>query len=81
MSDSNGQVQSFVQYGCSNAPDAIREVRNTLLRVEVDSINGIRWAAMTAEKQAEWTAYRQALLDITKSQGFPDYVTWPNKPE
>ena len=81
MSDLNNQSQSFVSHGRGNAPGVIREVRNTLLRVEVDIINGIRWAAMTTEKQAEWTAYRQALLDITKSEGFPDYVTWPTKPE
>jgi len=81
MSDSNSQTQSYVQYGRSGASEVIREARNMFLRMEVDSINGIRWAAMTTEKQAEWTTYRQALLDITKSEGFPDYVTWPTKPE
>jgi hypothetical protein len=53
------------------------------LETYVDPINAVRWAAMTAEKQAEWTAYRQALLDITVSSDpdFPFKVTWPNKPE
>jgi len=30
---------------------------------------------------AEWSAYRQALRDITAQAGFPWNVTWPTKPE
>lgn len=29
---------------------------------------------------AEWSAYRQALRDITAQAGFPWNVTWPEKP-
>ena len=30
---------------------------------------------------AEWSAYRQALRDITAQDGFPWTVVWPTKPE
>jgi hypothetical protein len=72
---------NFNDLGVIEASKKIREIRDFLLQEYVDKINGIRWAAMTAEKQAEWTTYRQALLDITKSQNFPNQVTWPTKPE
>ena len=35
----------------------------------------------TEEGLAEVKAYRQALRDITKQEGFPDAVTWPNIPD
>ena len=35
---------------------------------------------MTAEKKAEWEAYRQALRDIT-NQSDPFDITWPTLPE
>lgn len=57
-----------------------RGIRNKWLRRNVDSINGVRLAAMTAEKQAEWVAYRQALLDVPAQPGFPDDIVWPTKP-
>ena len=28
-----------------------------------------------------WQAYRQALRDLTKQEGFPQNVVWPTKPE
>ena len=30
--------------------------------------------------QAAWAAYRQALRDVPAQSGFPDNVTWPDKP-
>ena len=30
--------------------------------------------------KAAWATYRQALRDITDQAGFPDNVTWPEKP-
>ena len=61
----------------------VRAERNRRLVTEVDPIvsNALRWAEMTAEKQAEWSAYRTALLDITDQAGFPHDITWPTKPE
>lgn len=60
----------------------IREIRNQLLEETVDKINGVRWASMTQEQQTAWVAYRQALLDITKSgtPTFPFKIVWPDKP-
>lgn len=39
-----------------------------------------RWAAMTAEQQGAWSAYRQALRDVPEQSGFPWEVNWPQKP-
>jgi hypothetical protein len=65
------------------AAEAVRAERGTKLASEVDPVvsNPLRWADLTAEKQAEWAAYRRALLDITAQSGFPHSVVWPTKPE
>ena len=49
---------------------------------EVDAVagNALRWAALDAETQAAWAAYRQALLDVPQQDGFPNTVTWPVAP-
>ena len=64
------------------AAQDIRYQRDVKLTTEVDPIagNALRWAALTADQQAAWTAYRQALLDITTQDGFPNSVVWPTKP-
>jgi len=31
--------------------------------------------------KSDWLAYRTALRDITKQEGFPGSVTWPTPPE
>lgn len=36
---------------------------------------------LTAEKQAAWATYRQALRDITKQSGYPTNVEWPVPPQ
>lgn len=61
---------------------SIRLERDHLLAVVVDPIvsNPLRWADMTAEKQAEWAAYRTALLNLTKQDDFPHNVSWPSQP-
>ena len=58
-----------------------RELRDFYL-AEMDTIlsNPLRWASMTSEQQNAWTTYRQALLDVPAQSGFPDSVTWPEKP-
>jgi hypothetical protein len=65
------------------AAAGVRAERDNRLVAEVDPIvsNALRWADMTVEKQAEWAAYRTALLDITDQAGFPTDITWPTKPE
>ena len=64
------------------AAENVRYERDERLTTEVDPIvtNPLRWADLTEAKQAEWSAYRTALLDITQQDGFPDNVTWPTKP-
>ena len=61
----------------------VRAERDNILVTVVDPIvsNNLRWVDMTSEKQAEWAAYRTALLDITEQAGFPNTITWPTKPE
>ena len=62
--------------------EAARSTRDGILSGIVDPIvsNPLRWADMTAEKQAEWAAYRRALLDISQQSGFPQNVVWPVEP-
>ncbi|MDB4439178.1 phage tail assembly chaperone [bacterium] len=50
---------------------------------EVDAIagNALRWADLTADKQAEWSQYRTDLLNVPQQVGFPHTVAWPTKPE
>ena len=64
------------------AAQAVRGERNMKLASEVDPIagNALRWAALSAEEQATWAAYRQALLDVPEQAGFPHDVAWPVKP-
>jgi hypothetical protein len=59
-----------------------RTIRDSILTNVVDPIvsNPLRWADMAVEKQAEWAAYRRALLDISQQSGFPHDVVWPVAP-
>lgn len=60
-------------------PEQVRATRDMKLATEVDPIagNALRWAALDADTQAAWAAYRQALLDVPAQAGFPHNVTWP----
>jgi hypothetical protein len=49
-------------------------------KAELNMISVIAWAAMTKEKQAEWTEYLKALDAISKQKGYPDSIEWPVKP-
>lgn len=63
--------------------ETVRNDRDSILRNVVDPLvsNPLRWADMTAEKQAEWVTYRRALLDVPQQEGFPTDITWPTQPE
>jgi len=37
-------------------------------------------APLTPEKKLEWTEYRQSLRGITKQEGFPLNIVWPETP-
>ena len=65
------------------AARVVRAERDYRLAPEVDPLvsNPLRWADLTAEKQAEWVAYRRALLDITAQAEFPHGVVWPVAPQ
>ncbi len=53
-----------------------REQRNRLL-AECD---WTQLADYSKPDKADWTAYRQALRDVTKQSGFPEMIEWPVKP-
>jgi hypothetical protein len=57
----------------------VREIRNKQLEI-IDKINPVWYSQMTAEQQQQVIVYRQALLDIPQQTGFPESVTWPEKP-
>lgn len=59
----------------------IRARRAALFRAHVDSLNPIRWEAMSEPQKQAWRAYRQALQDIPQDFANPDDVTWPTRPE
>lgn len=54
----------------------IRAQRNALLQQS----DWTQVADAPVDTQA-WATYRQALRDITEQAGFPDNVSWPDKPE
>jgi len=58
-----------------------RAQRDTLLREVVDSMNPMRWEAMTDTQRDAWRAYRQALLDVPQQEGFPTDTVWPEVPD
>jgi hypothetical protein len=60
----------------------VRGKRDAILSSKVDKSvsNPLRWASMSAETQAAWATYRQALLDIPQQAGFPRTVSWPVAP-
>jgi hypothetical protein len=81
-----GAVAPFVPPSADEARAALaaemRALRDHLLRSEVDPIvtNPLRWADLLPEAQAEWVAYRRALLDLPEAKGFPERVLWPPIP-
>jgi hypothetical protein len=60
---------------------AIKFWRERMLHETVDRMNGLWWEAMPEEDKARWREYRQALLDISNQEGYPDTVVWPEVPK
>jgi hypothetical protein len=60
----------------------VRGLRDSKLTNEVDPVvsNPLRWADLSAQEQADVSAYRLALLDVPQQQGFPHTISWPTKP-
>lgn len=59
----------------------VRTVRDKLLVMHIDILNGPRWSSLTQEQQTAWINYRQELLNVPQQEGFPDNVIWPVLPE
>jgi hypothetical protein len=60
-----------------NEPDVILRQRRNVLLTETD------WTQLPdvpATIREAYMAYRQALRDISKQEGFPDNIIWPIKP-
>ena len=57
----------------------IRYQRNLRLK-DIDRVNPIWYASLTADQQQQLVTYRQALLAVPQQAGFPETVTWPVKP-
>jgi hypothetical protein len=60
------------------AAGMVRKALGYRLASEVDP--ALSRPDLTAGEQAEWEAYRLALLDITEQSGFPHKVFWPTRP-
>lgn len=60
----------------------IRSDRDYKLLTEVDPLvsNPLRWAELTSDKKTEWSQYRTDLLNLPQQSGFPNAITWPEKP-
>ena len=58
-----------------------RSIRDEYLVTSDLNVLPDRWAAMSAEKQAEWSTYRQALRDIPSNFTDPADIQWTTKPE
>jgi hypothetical protein len=61
--------------------DEVRSDRDyRILTVDQVVSNPLRWAGLTADKQAEWSQYRTDLLGVPQQAGFPNTITWPTRP-
>ena len=62
--------------------ESIRDKRDYILSTVVDLMvsNPLRWASLSSDKQAEWSNYRTALLNVPQQSGFPNSITWPTEP-
>jgi hypothetical protein len=60
----------------------VRSDRDYKLLTEVDPLvsNPLRWADISSSKQTEWAQYRTNLLNVPQQSGFPNTISWPEKP-
>lgn len=77
LSGDFGEIQDYIPPSNKAGEDALellREQRNELLQ-ETDYIEmPTKWASLTAEKQSEWTVYRNALRDLPSTVVDPVYT-------
>ena len=71
------------EHSVEQMESAVRLIRDQLLETEVDPVPSrfIEWEAKSDVQKTAWKNYRQALLDVTNQDGFPNDITWPTKPE
>jgi hypothetical protein len=61
-------------------PAAVARLRRMRLLAACDWV--VTRAAETGQAVPDaWSAYRQALRDVTKQAGFPEHIDWPARPE
>ena len=63
----------------AQATVSARQQRDRLLS-EIDRVNPVWYASLTAEQQEQLIAYRQQLLDVPQQEGFPITIDWPIRP-
>jgi hypothetical protein len=73
------QEQAYTATKDAEAATAARATRDGL-------IASCDWMAIKAFEggtgvATEWATYRQALRDVSAQEGFPNDITWPEKPE
>ena len=73
------QEQAYTATKDAEAATAARATRDGL-------IASCDWMAIKAFEagttvSTEWATYRQALRDVSAQEGFPNDITWPEKPE
>ena len=47
---------------------------------QVDRVNPIWYASLSAEQQSQLQQYRQDLLSVPEQSGFPGTIAWPTAP-
>lgn len=73
-------AEEFDTYRLAELVEQARAKRDNLLKEVVDSVNPMRWEALTELQKDAWRAYRQALLDVPQQEGFPTNIVWPEAP-
>lgn len=69
------KIQVDLEKAAKFKGEEIRRVRDSLL----SACDWVMMPDVKTDKDA-WTAYRQALRDVTKQTGFPFNVEWPKSP-
>jgi hypothetical protein len=78
-----GEIAEYVEPVISSEEKALRiRMQREGFFMKLDQLvsNPFRWGDLTDEQQQEVVAYRQALLDITNQDSFPESVVWPETP-
>ena len=68
------------QLMAENKAHEVRTERDRRLREECDTVNPMRWEALSDEQKSLVRDHRLALLDVPNQPGFPWSVTWPQNP-